>query len=58
MKYVDDLSLHDTAVISRKHDPPQYELDLTEIKQLQGQDTHLSKITAKCKSQHHHDETP
>ena len=38
--------------------PPQCELDLTEVKQLQGQDMHFSKIVAKCKSQHHHNKTP
>ena len=57
-KHVDDLLLHDTSVNPKHHDPPKCELDPTEVKQLQGQDIYLSKIIAKCKSQHHHDKTP
>ena len=57
-KHVDDLSLHDTSVHSKNHDTLQCKLDLMKVKQLQGQDTHLSKIIVKCKSQCHHDKTP
>ena len=57
-KHVDDLLLHDTTVNSKHQDPPQCKVDLTEVKQLQGQDMHLSKAMAKCKSWHHHDKTP
>ena len=58
VKHVDDLSLHNTAVKSKQHDLLQCELGLTEVKQLHGQDMHLSKIIAKCKSQYHHDKAP
>ena len=57
-KHVDDLSFHDTSTNSKNHDPPQCELDIIEVKQVQGQDIHLSQIIQKCKSQHHHDKTP
>ena len=57
-KHVDGLSLHNTAVQSKYCNPPQCELNLTKVKQLQGQNMHLSKIIAKCKSQHHHDKSP
>ena len=57
-KHVDDLSLHDTSVHSKKHNPLQCKLHLTEVKPLQGQSKHLSKIIVRHKSQHHHDKTP
>ena len=53
VKHVDDISLYDTSVNSKHHVLPQSELDPTQIKQLQVQDTYLSKIIAKCKSPHH-----
>ena len=58
MKYVDNFSLHDMAVNFKHHDPPQCELDLAEVKQLQRHNLHLSNIIAKCESQHHHNKTP
>ena len=53
----DDLLFPNTAVKPKPEDPTQYKLDLTEVKQLQGQDTHLSKIIEKCTSHSHHDKT-
>ena len=47
-KHVDDLSLLDTSVNPKHHDPPQCKPDLTEIRHLQRQDMHLSKINTKC----------
>ena len=55
---VDDLSSSDTVAKPKLQDPPQCILDLTEVKQLQWQGTHLSTIIAKCTSHSHHNETP
>ena len=38
-EHEDDLSFPNTAVKPKPEDPPQYKLDLTEVKQLQGQHT-------------------
>ena len=46
-EHVDDLFLHDTSVNFKHHEAPWCKLDVTEIKQLQGQDMHLSKNIAK-----------
>ena len=56
-EHVNALSLYDTYVYSRDHDPLKWKLDVTEENQLQGQDMHLSKIIEKCQSQQHHDKT-
>ena len=56
-EHVDDLSLHDTSVYSKDHYLLKCKLDITEVKQSQGQDMHLSKIIKKCKPQHHYDKT-
>ena len=57
-EHVDDLSAPDTAENPKLQDPLQCKLDLTEVKQLQGQDMHLSKIIEKCTSCSHHDKKP
>ena len=56
-EHEDDLSSPDTVVKPKLQDPLQCMSDLTEVKQLHGQDMHLSKIIAKCTSHSHHDKT-
>ena len=57
-KHKNDLSSPGTAVKFQIQDPPQCNIDLDKIKQLQAQDPHLSKVIAKCTPHNHHNKTP
>ena len=55
LEHEDDLSLPDTTIKPQIQGPPQCKLDMDEVKQLQGQDPHLSESIVKCTSHSHHD---
>ena len=60
-KHEDDLlptDTTDTSVKSQIQDLLQCNIDLDEVRQLQAQDPHLSKIITRCTSHSHHNKTP
>ena len=58
VKHVDNLSLHDTSVNSKHHDPPLVQTRPNRGTAITGAGHTFIKNIAKCKSQHHYDKTP